>query len=41
MDIILVGGFLEVFEALEENSYNIVGYIDFEENKKNLLITNG
>ena len=34
MDIIVIGGFSEVFEALEENSYSIVGYIDFDENEK-------
>ena len=27
-EIIVVGGFNEVFESLEENGYNIIGYID-------------
>ena len=30
MDVVLIGGFQEVFEALEENSYSIKGYIDLK-----------
>ena len=33
MDVVLIGGFQEVFEALEENSYSIKGYIDSKTKK--------
>jgi UDP-N-acetylbacillosamine N-acetyltransferase len=34
MDIIVVGGFSEVFEVLEDNDYQIIGYMDLSENNK-------
>jgi sugar O-acyltransferase (sialic acid O-acetyltransferase NeuD family) len=34
MKIIIIGSFSEIFEVLEEDLYDIVGYINFEENYK-------
>ena len=41
MELIVIGGFIEVFEALEENDIKIVGYILTNINSKNIQIMNG
>jgi len=32
MELIIIGGFSEIFESLEENDYQILGYVDLKKN---------